>query len=369
MDTVSNANHAGGIAYLQFNNQPDGRLEARYELMGLMEGLVVPSFLKDYFHLNDFTPFHDEIRKVSADFLVGTYMTGLPPAVAGLLGTSSLGLFHAQAGSQAGAQFGFYYTLTRMTQRELPTNTLLKPFLDAQLPDGVGMLFDERMEGWYFPGAFTPSAGRDGDLTIGDRIPAAGDPEGATSCVFEGRMTVGDVNEFIDGYAHEASLKGTMSFGAFEGTSAATFAIDESSSRFNYLRVNQTTGEAEMRYHIEFAPQSGRRFTFDGTKYMQKDGGGGLAGIAEILQDYTTLYCHVYEQMAGGVLRETGTAYRKFRTFENLAAVGSLADFLTSFQVTGTSDPAIQLQARMRFIAFTAQFVQRECDPLAFGAP
>ena len=375
MDTVSNANHAGGIAYLQFNNQPGGRLEARYELMGLMEGLVVPSFLKDHFQLNDFTPFHDEIRQVSADLLVGTYMTGLPPAVAGLLGTSSLGLFHAQAGSQAGsqanAQFGFYYTLTRMKRRELPTNTLLKPFLDAQLPDGVGMLFDERMQGWYFPGAFTSAAGRAGDLTIGDRIPAAGDtsssPAGAVSCVFDGRMTIGDVNEFIDGYAHEASIKGTMTFGAFEGTPAATFAIDESSSRFNYLRVNLATGEAEMRYHIEFAAQSGRRFTFEGTKYMQKDGGGGVAGITEILQDYTTLYCHVFEQIAGGGLRQTGTAYLKFRTFEDLAAVGSLAGFLTSFQVTGTSDPVIQLQARMRFIAFTAQFVQREYDPLAFG--
>src|SRR5664280_317834 len=122
-----------------------------------------------------------------------------------------------------------------------------------------------------------------------------------------------------------------------------------------------------MRYHIEFAAQDGRRFTFQGTKYMQKDGGGGVRGIAEILQDYTTLYCHVYQQMAGGALRETGTAYLKFRTFEDLAAVGSLAGFLTSFQVTGTSDPVMQLQARMRFIAFTAQFVQREYDPLAFG--
>ena len=65
--------------------------------------------------------------------------------------------------------------------------------------------------------------------------------------------------------------------------------------------------------------------------------------------------------------RETGTAYLKFRTFEDLAAVGNLAGFLASFQVTGTSDPAMQLQARMRFMAFTAQFVQREYDPLAFG--
>ena len=167
MDTISNANHAGGIAYLQFSNKPDGRLEARYELMGLMEGLVAPSFLKDHFQLNDFTPFHDEIRKVSADFLVGTYMTGLPPALASLLGSSSLGLFH----SQANGQFGFYYTLTRMTGKQLPTNTLLKPFLDAQLPDGVGMLFDEQMQGWYFPGTTTPSPDRAGDLTIAANVP------------------------------------------------------------------------------------------------------------------------------------------------------------------------------------------------------
>ena len=76
MDTISNANHAGGIAYLQFSNKPDGRLEARYQLMGLMEGLVVPSFLKDHFQLNDFTPFHDEIRKVSRRFPGGQVRDG-----------------------------------------------------------------------------------------------------------------------------------------------------------------------------------------------------------------------------------------------------------------------------------------------------
>jgi len=59
-------------------------------------------------------------------------------------------------------------------------------------------------------------------------------------------------------------------------------------------------------------------------------------------------------------------AYLKFRTFEDLAATGSLAAFLTSFQVTGTGDPTMQFQARMRFLAFTAQFVQREYDPLGF---
>jgi hypothetical protein len=55
----------------------------------------------------------------------------------------------------------------------------------------------------------------------------------------------------------------------------------------------------------------------------------------------------------------------KFKTFEDLAAVGNLVGFLASFQVTGTSDPLLQMQARMRFLAFTAQFVQLEYDPLA----
>lgn len=39
--------------------------------------------------------------------------------------------------------------------------------------------------------------------------------------------------------------------------------------------------------------------------------------------------------------------------------------FLASFQITGTDDPVLQMQARMRFLAFTAQFVQLEYDPLA----
>jgi cholesterol oxidase len=357
MDVISNANQAGGIAWLQFNNKPDGRLEARYQVMGLLEGLVVPSFVHDHFQLNDFTPFHDEIRKVADDLLIGKYVAPLPPAAAALVGSSSLGLFH----TEADGNFGFYYTLTRAAEKELPTNTVLKPFLDVQLPDGVAMTFDETMDGWYFAGQPTPAPGRDGDLTISGR-----NTDGVPTCVFDGRMVIRDVNEFVDGYEHEAAIEGTISFGAFEGQGQSTFTVESSTSRFHYLRVNRATGETQMVYHIEFATHDGRRFTFEGVKYMQRDTTGGVRNIPEILQDYTTLYCHIYENTAGGQ-RETGTALLRFRTFENLAAVSNLAGFLTSFQVTGTSDPAIQLQARLRFLAFTGQFVQREYDPLGFG--
>ena len=121
-----------------------------------------------------------------------------------------------------------------------------------------------------------------------------------------------------------------------------------------------------MDYHIEFANTDGRRFMLDGVKYMQKDGGPNA--IADLLHDYTTLYAHIRQKFPDGSARETGTAYLKFRTFEDLAAAANLAGFLASFQITGTTDPVIQSQARMRFLAFTAQFVEREYDPLGAAA-
>ncbi len=138
--------------------------------------------------------------------------------------------------------------------------------------------------------------------------------------------------------------------------------MDAANSIFNYLRVNPQTGEAEMRYHLEFADAAGQRYMLEGVKYMQKNSAN--QAIADVLGDYTTLYTHLYQRMPDGTDKELGIGYMKFRTFENLAAVSSLASFFASFRITGTSDPAIQLQARLRFIAFTAQFVEREYDPL-----
>ncbi len=362
MDVISNNNQLASVAFLKFDPKPDGRLEARYALMGLMEGLVVPSFAADHFQLNDFTTFHDEIRKADANLLVGKYVTEMPPGLPPILGGSSLGVFHSEP--EAG-KIGFYYTLTPAAAGKLPTPALLQPFLDAHLPDGLGMTFDEQMVGWYFDGASTPAPGRAGDLSIAIHIPAAGDPPGGTACSFKVRMLVRDVNEFIDGSAHEAGMKGSISFGKFAGNDPATFALDETASLFNYLRVNESTGEAEMRYHLVFRADSRRTFVLEGRKYMQKDEAGGLRSAQEVLADYTTLYCHVSEMKDDGTQTELGVALLKFRTFEDLAAFGNLAGFLSSFKVTGTSDPTLQLQAQMRFLAFTGQFVQLEYDPLA----
>jgi cholesterol oxidase len=361
MDAISNANRLGAIAHLQFDPKPDGRLEARYQLLGLIEGLVVPSFLSNHFRLTDFTQFHDEIRMVTPDFMVGKYVMDLPPGIASLFPAVSLGLLHVD--TEGGKRFGFYYTLTRTGLEQTATGGLLRPFLDVHLPSGIGMTFDEEMVGWYWPGEFTGAPGRESDLAIADRLPRDGHPEGAGECSFRLRLTVRDINEFIEGAAHEAQPSGTISFENFD-SQPSFYTVDERKSRFQYLTVNPATGEAEIRYYLVFTNAQGRRFLFDGRKYMQKDEAIGRRGINEVRDDYTTLFCHVYELTDDGS-KELGTAYLKFRTFEDLDAFRNLTDFLRSFRITGTSDPLLQLQAQMRFLAFTAQFVLREYDPLA----
>lgn len=361
MDTISNANHLSSVAYLEFQQKPDGRLESRYQLMGLIEGLVVPSFVSSHFQLTDFTPFHDEIRGVADGYMVGKYIMDLAPAISSLFPAASLGVLHTE--DEGRKRFGFYYTLTRVDAAQTPVNRLLAPFLNANLPSGLGMTFDEEMVGWYWPGGKTSAVGRLGDLEIESRLPAQGEPSGATACSFRLRMTVRDLNEFIDGAAHEAKAEGSLQFDDFHGVSG-TFGVNAQTSRFHYLIVNDATGEAEMRYHLEFRMFGGREFVFEGRKYMQKDERLGERGVREALEDFTTLYCHVYERKSAG-LEELGIGYLRFRTFEDVQAIGSLIDFLRSFKVTGTSDPQLQLQGQMRFLAFTAQFLQREYDPLA----
>ncbi|MBL8215435.1 MAG: GMC family oxidoreductase [Bryobacterales bacterium] len=346
MDAVSNANRAAGISRLTFDVKPDGRVEARYRLLGLIEGLSIPSFVADHFRMDDFTPFHDEIRLLGPDLMIGKYVVEVPEPLATALPAASLGLLHAEEGG-SGRRFGLYYLLTRAEAAGGVTepNTLAQALIETRLPDGIGMTFDEEMVGWYQPGMRGTTS--------------AQAPDGAVDCRFRLRMTVKDVNEFVEGVAHEAAASGEIEFHAFDGFSPAIFVVHPGRSRFNYLRVNADTAEAEMRYHLEFGSPGGDQYVFEGRKFMQGDA-NGPSTAGEVLADYTTLYYTVTKN--GNPL---GAGSLRFRTFEDVAALGNLAGFLRSFDVTGTADPAVRLRAQMRFLAFTAEFVQREYDPVA----
>ncbi|HEV2495479.1 MAG TPA: GMC family oxidoreductase [Terriglobia bacterium] len=361
MHAVANAQDTGTVAYLKFDLKPDGRLEARYRFLGLIEGLVEPVFGQDHFQLNDFTPFHDEIRCVDQDFMVGRYTTADPPGLSDLFGPGSLGLFHQETSSGGTPQFSFYYTLRRSNTDDLPANAFLEPLLDVRLPDGLGMTFDEQMVGFYFPGFFVP-AGRGGDLQIEDKVAGSDNPPGSVDSSFQVHMTIRDLNEFFTSPEHEAELSGTIHFGDFAGKGEASFTLDPLKSYFNYLRVNPQTQEAEMQYHLYFQDAQQNEYLFHAVKYMQRDPHSPVAGVREILHDYTTAYCHL-TQMASS--KELGTGLVRFKTFEDLAAVGSFANFIESFQVTGTDNPILKAQAQLRFLAFTNEFVLREYEPLS----
>ncbi len=363
LDVISNANHSRSVGWIQFSLQPDGRLESRCQVLGLLEGFLLPQSVRDHFRVSNFTTFEAELRKVDAGFLVGKFLTHVPEDLLKLMSSRPIGIFQSEAGSD---QFGFYYILSRVEQQIMPSNVLLHPLLDVELPDGLGMTFDEQMVGWYFEGLSTSAPGRVGDLGIANLVPSSGKPQKGVECSFQVRMSIRDLNEFIDGFEHEAGMEGSINFGQFQGENTVTHVLDAQKSLFNYLRVNRASGEAEMCYHLVFSNGSGRSFVFEGRKYMQKDEDRGIRKIQEVLEDYTTLFCHVYESSTETPLKEVGIAYLKFQTFENLEAIGSLADFLRSFKVTGTNDPFLQLQGQMRFLAFTSQFIQREYDPLGW---
>lgn len=358
MRCVSNAGDTGVVAYLMFTLTPDGRLEARYRFFGVLEGLVEPVFGQDHFQMDDFTPFHDEIRIVAPDFMVGRYTNGPRPLIGDLFGPGSLALFHVDK-TNGGEQFSFYYTLTRCKKDEMPATVFLEPLLKVQLPDGVGMTFDEQMSGYYFPGLVIQDT-RAADEALEARIPPAGKPESAVDCSFNVRVAIRDVNEFLANPEHEAGLSGTIHFGDFLGKGEASFPLDASRSTFNYLRVDPETRETQIIYHIVFGDAGHQTYCFTARKTLQRNPARPWAGPAEIMHDYTTAYCDLSKAES---VNDLGSALLKFRTFQDCAAVESFAAFLKSFQVTGTDNLWIKAQARARFLAFTSQFVIREYEP------
>ncbi|HMV86017.1 MAG TPA: GMC family oxidoreductase [Blastocatellia bacterium] len=350
MRMVSNAHNTGVTAYLKFDLKPDGRLESRYQFLGLIEGLADGSFGQQHFRMDDFTPFHDEIRFVNPNLLVGKYVTDDRPTMFNLFGPDSLGLFHREKGADGSTRFGFYYWLKRSSLTETPPVGFLQPLLDVRLPEGVGLTFEEEMKGTFFPG-FAPPAGRAGDQQL-DAKPAA---EGSEMSL-EMRITARDLNEFIESAEHEAKLEGTIRLQNFEGQPGQTICtINSSKSFFNYLRVNPATQETEILYRIYFFAGVGKEYLFSGHKYMQKD----ARDVLEVVRDFTTCYGRLTEVKTG---REVGTGLVRFRTFEDANALRSFADYLKSFRVLGTDNLFVQSQAQLRFLALTNQFIAREYD-------
>ncbi|GJQ59007.1 MAG: hypothetical protein D8M57_04275 [Candidatus Scalindua sp. AMX11] len=335
MAAVSNNNHRTGVARLDFDVKPDGRIEGRYQFMNLVQGQTRVELTEDELQMHDFTPMHDEIRTLDNEYMIGKWCS----AKKEIFGPLSAGLLHFEPTSDGQTRFCFYYTLKRSNLDRLPAPGVLDRVMRQKL--GVGMTFEEEMVGRYSPGELRDSQ----EL----------EPDQGVHCQFNVKIIIADLDEFIASEEHRAELNGTIQFAEFNEDRNVVCPLEDG-SYFNYLRKNPDTEEREMRYHIRFKHRD-KLYLFNGTKFLQKDHKGD---VAEILEDYTTLYCRI-TQDDNHV--QIGAAKLKFRTTEDIKSIASMLEFGLSFEVTGTKSLWKKISARNKMNAFTMHFIFDEYNP------
>jgi len=216
------------------------------------------------------------------------------------------------------------------------------------------MTFDEQMVGSYLAGS--PSAGRQGDIEVEAKAFASERPAGASIAAFRSTLTVRDLNEFFASPEHEADLRGTIHFGNFlervrrplRSTPYRAISTTCASTR------KPRSGDA-LSHLLPRLAEKGIPVSTHG-KYMQRDPHSPVAGVREILHDYTTAYSTSPRRNPA---RSWGPG-SQVQDFENLEAVARLCEFPAVISVTGTRQSVLKAQAQLRFLAFTNQFVIRE---------
>ncbi len=346
MDLISLGNRAAGLAYLQFQLDSEGRLACACRMAGLLEGLLVPESFRAHFQRADATSLADEIRRLDGDYLLGRYVVDLEGEQAET--PVALGLVHPEPDEQG--RFGYRYSLTRVEEKEYPARTVLSPYSSVQLPDGLGLVWEEELTGWFLPGEFPSTEGEAGSR-----------PAGGVDCRLQLRLTVRDLNEFIDGPAHEAQVAGSLSIAKFEGQEDLVLEIDERRSRFQYRQSEQRSREAQIYYRLPVSAAPERQLVLEGFKSLRSDEDRAAAGPEQILEDYASFYGSLSEAVPE--TKAVGSIFLQSKTAEETAGPGKLDEVLGSWRVTGTDDRLLELHARMRFLAFTGRFLRMECDP------
>lgn len=341
MAAVANSNHRKDVAQLEFDVKPDNAIKGRYLFMKTVHGQMKVEIDPDHLSLIDFTPFHDEIRAIDENYMLGRWTTSarLP------FGPFSIGLLQEEPTVDGPARLGFHYIIQRSQAKELRPNWLLGKLMDKQI--GVSMHFDEQMDGWCFPGDKNADP---------DHIKGL-DPAAGHAVKFNVRITIPSIDTFVSGAEHAATLAGTITFAQLRGDKDVTLNV-EGGSTFNYLMVNPETKYREMRYFIRFN-HKGTPFVLRGVKYMHKKEGKAPV-VEKLLEDYTTLFIRVEEETSGEL---EAVGLMKFRTFESFGSVAGMFKFVTSFTVP-QAGAAATAAAIAKFDAFTTQFIFDEYDPL-----
>jgi len=111
---VSNTCLTPPLFKLKYHIDAQGKVTNEYIFMYLLRGNSRVEFTKAQMNMFDFTNFHDEIRMVKDDFLVGKYLPE-EQEILNLLGDRSLGLIHFEKTSK-GTRPCLYYSLKRVSK-------------------------------------------------------------------------------------------------------------------------------------------------------------------------------------------------------------------------------------------------------------
>jgi uncharacterized protein (DUF362 family) len=187
--------------------------------------------------------------------------------------------------------------------------------------EGLSLEFDETMAGWLGVGEVDPVNGR----MQGERD--------HTPFRVDGKITIPDVDRFLNISDHTAIFTGTATFEPLGGASTIRDGV------FNLFSVDPEEGIRHMTYTFRFTGDNGKTYFCHGLKKIKDD-----PGPLDVIQDMTTLFTTLHEGE-----NEQAPIYASGQIFFNLTDTAALA---ASMRVTGATWWGQETAAKIAFISF-----------------
>ena len=188
----------------------------------------------------------------------------------------------------------------------------------------TGLLFSESMSGYFLEDTSDCRLGWKTGRQRRNRI------------AFRARITIDDLQRFVDEPAHLARLEGELDYGDL-GT-----ALPFENGRFHLFIFDAADAMRKMVYRFQFHSASGQPYLFLGEKEIHRE-----RSRAEVLKDMTTLYTRIYHgDSTQGKVAAAGILH--FKTV-------SLPAFLASQKALNASSARERIGAHVQFLRFAAR--------------
>lgn len=193
---------------------------------------------------------------------------------------------------------------------------------------GVGIVFEETLSGWVGEGAKDFMEGRN-----------KGRREN-TSLRLDARVTIPNLQQFLDDPDHLAHLDGAVTCTAMGGSFPIRHGV---LSPFSF---NPEMNIIQMTYAFRFTAQGKNYYVF-GRKNIKHH-----SGRVDVFRDMTTLYTRVYEgEDETGPIRSAGVICFKFMNFVPL---------MIRMKVSGAHSFLQKMCAKKEFAAFSFRVLAKE---------